>query len=334
MTSRFFVAGSIVAAAFVVVATLTTDRSRAQQRSAAARSLNMGGKEVTKEQVQGWMKSLSNWGRWGKDDQSGAMNLVTDAKRKQAIALAKNGLVVSLAHKPPLVPRSQPQSAGAFYQIHLNLLPSGYATEEQEIAFHGSSFTHLDALCHGHDNGVMYNGYSFAEMVTESGCRKLGIDALPNGIVTRGILIDIPRLKGVSALPPGSHVYVEDIEAWEKQAGIKISAGDAIFLHTGRWTSGQTSGYDISVAPWLKQRDIALLSSDGTQDISQVAGLQPLPLHHYVLVALGVNIIDNADLRAVAETAARLKRWEFMLTVAPVTTPGGTGSPVNPLAIF
>jgi kynurenine formamidase len=180
----------------------------------------------------------------------------------------------------------------------------------------------------------MYNGYSFQETVKEGGCQKLGIDALPNGIVTRGILIDIPRLKGVPSLPPGTHVYPEDIEAWEKQAGIKISPGDAIFLHTGRWTTGQTSGYDISVAPWLRARDVALVSGDGTQDVGQIQGLPPLPLHHFVLVALGANILDNADLRALAETAARLGRWEFMLTVAPIATHGGTGSPVNPLAIF
>ena len=153
------------------------------------------------------------------------------------------------------------------------------------------------------------------------------------GIVTRGILIDIPRLKGVAALEGGSHVYPEDIEAWEKQAGVKIGAGDAIFLHTGRWATGRTSGYDITVAPWLKARDVALVGSDGTQDVSLVEGYT-LPLHKYILIGLGANIIDNADLTSLSETAAKLKRWEFLFVAGPIATPGGTGSPLNPLAIF
>ena len=288
---------------------------------------------VTKQQVDKWMKELSNWGRWGKDDQLGTMNLITEAKHKQAVALAKTGTVVSLAHQPPLVPKAQAQSAGAFLEIHLNLLPAAFTTEEQQLAFHGSSFTHIDALCHGDYQGKIYNGYPLKESVTEAGCKKLGIDALRGGVVTRGVLIDIPRLRGVSHLEPGTHVYQEDIEAWERRAGVTISSGDAIFLHTGRWETGKTSGYDVSLIPWLKKRDVALVSSDGIQDVSEVEGTI-LPLHHYTLVALGANILDNADLTALSETAARLKRWEFLFVTAPVATPGGTGSPVNPLAIF
>jgi kynurenine formamidase len=288
---------------------------------------------VTKQQVETWMKELSNWGRWGKDDQLGTMNLITEAKRKQALALAKVGTVVSLAHLPPLVPKAQAQSAGAFLEIHLSLLSAAFTTEEQQLAFHGSSFTHIDALCHGDHDGKIYNGYPLKESVTEAGCKKLGIDALKGGVVTRGVLIDIPRLRGVAHLEPGTHVYREDIEAWEKRAGVTISSGDAIFLHTGRWETGKTSGYDVSLIPWLKQRDVALVSSDGIQDVSEVEGTI-LPLHHYTLVALGANILDNAELTELSRTAARLNRWEFLFVTAPVATPGGTGSPVNPLAIF
>ncbi len=288
---------------------------------------------VTQQQVDRWMKDANNWGRWGKEDQLGTINLITVAKRQQAVALAKTGTTVSLAHKPQLVPKSQSESAGAHLQIKLNLLAVGFTTEDQEIAFHGSTFTHIDGLCHGDYDGKIYNGYSLKDTVSTSGCQKLGINNLAGGIVTRGILIDIPRLKSVASLPPGTQVYVEDIEAWEKMAGLKISTGDAIFLHTGRWASGQTSGFDVSVAPWLKARDVALIGSDGILDAGEVPGTT-LPLHKYVLVALGMNIVDNAELTALAETAARLKRWEFLLVAAPIATPGGTGSPLNPLAIF
>jgi kynurenine formamidase len=288
---------------------------------------------VTKQQVDRWMKENNNWGRWGKDDQIGALNLVTEEKRRQALALARTGTVVSLARPPVLVPKAKSEGAGAHLEIELNHLDVGYTVENQLVAFHGSTFTHIDALCHGDEAGVLYNGYLLKDVVSKGACAKLGINGLAGGVVTRGILIDIPRLKGVPALEGGSHVYPEDIEAWEKQAGVKIGAGDAIFLHTGRWTTGRTSGYDITIAPWLKARDVAIVGSDGTQDVSLVDGYT-LPLHKYILIGLGAHIIDNADLSRLSETAAKLKRWEFLFVAGPIATPGGTGSPLNPLAIF
>jgi len=290
---------------------------------------------VTKAMWEGWMKNQTNWGRWGKEDQLGAMNLVTPAKAKQALALAREGTVVSLAHKPVIIPKSKPDGI-SYLEIKLNWLKdSEFTIEDQQVAFHGSSFTHMDALCHGDYNGTTYNGYPVKEVITETGCTKLAIDNLAGGIVTRGIVIDIPQLKGVKVLPPGTHVYPADIEAFEKMAGLKIGPGDAIFMHTGRWssTAPQHAGYDITVGPWLRERGVSIVSSDAIQDVSTIEGLT-LPLHHYMLVGLGINIIDNADLEKAVETARRLKRWEFMLTVLPVAVPGGTGFPVNPIAIF
>jgi kynurenine formamidase len=289
---------------------------------------------ITAQQIDSWMKTVNNWGRWGKDDQLGTLNLITPAKRAQAVALAKTGTVVSLAHLPPLVPKAKSEDgAGAHLEITLHMLDAGFTTEDQLIAFHGSTFTHIDGLCHGDYDGRIYNGYPLKESITSGGCKKLGINNLAGGIVTRGVLIDIPRLKGVKALAPDTEVYVEDIEAWEKMAGVKIAPGDAIFLHTGRWISGKTSGFDVSVAPWLKARDVALIGSDSILDAGSPPGTT-LPLHKYVLVALGMNIIDNAELTALADTAAKLKRWEFLFVGGPYPTPGGTGSPLNPLAIF
>jgi kynurenine formamidase len=317
----------VLSATVVVIGAAAWAAQARQAQTAASRAA------VTKQQVDRWMKENNNWGRWGKDDQLGALNLVTEAKRRQAIALARTGTVVSLARRPVLVPKAKSEGAGAHLEIELNHLDVGYTVENQLLAFHGSTFTHIDALCHGDEGGVLYNGYQLKDVVQKGGCSKLGINGLAGGIVTRGILIDIPRLKGVAALAGGTHVYPEDIEAWEKQAGVKIGAGDAIFLHTGRWATGQTSGYDITVAPWLKARDVALVGSDGTQDVSLVEGYT-LPLHKYILIGLGANIIDNADLTALSETSARLKRWEFLFVAGPIAAPGGTGSPLNPLAIF
>jgi kynurenine formamidase len=284
-------------------------------------------------------KKVSNWGRWGKDDQLGSANLVTAAKRKQAIALVRNGTTVSLAHNP-LTERAE-DVANPFEHTMLR----GFSMDRYSVAYHGYAHSHIDALCHILYKDQTYNGYARADVNTEKGCTKLGIEHLKNGIVTRAILFDIPRLKGVEYLEPGTPVYVEDLEAWEKKAGVKVASGDAIFLRTGRWARrakvgpwniGQNAaGLHASVAPWIKERGIAFVGSDAAEDVvpSRVEGVT-LPIHTLLITAMGINLLDNQDLEAVAETAAKLNRWEFMLTIAPVPVTGGTGFPLNALAMF
>ncbi len=206
--------------------------------------------EVTAAQVDEWMQELSNWGRWGADDQLGAVNLITPAKRRAALALATTGEVVSLS-LPVRVgpPPDNPDSTAAFTSLRVVEIPSGFLMERQQVAFHGSTVSHLDALCHAHHNGQIYNGLALEDVFTEDGCSRMGISGLAGGIVTRGVLLDIPRLKGLDALETGTHVYPEDIEAWERRTGVTVSAGDAVFLRTGRWKNDNRSGYDITVAP-------------------------------------------------------------------------------------
>lgn len=282
---------------------------------------------------------IKNWGRWGQDDQLGSANLVTVAKRKQAVGLVKNGVTVSLAHNP-LTERAEDNS-NPFEHTMLR----GFSMDRYAVSYHGYAHSHIDALCHILYKDQTYNGYARADVNTEKGCTKLGIDNLKNGIVTRGILIDIPRLKGVEYLEPGTAVYVEDLEAWEKKAGVKISSGDAILLRTGRWARrakvgpwnlGQNAaGLHASVAPWIKARGVAFAGSDDALDVtpSMVEGVT-LPIHTLFITALGINLLDNQDLEALGETAARLNRWEFMLTINPVPVTGGTGFPLNAIAMF
>jgi kynurenine formamidase len=192
----------------------------------------------------------------------------------------------------------------------------------------------------------VYNGYPVEEVESPTGCTKMGIEHMKNGLVTRGVLIDMPRLKGLPYLEPGTPVYPEDIEAWEKRAKVKLTVGDAIFLRTGRWVRREKvgpwpmmdvgePGYHASVVPWLKQRDIAFIGADTSNDVlpSLVDGVR-LPFHVATIVALGAYVFDGLDLEGVAETAAKLNRWEFMLTGAPLAVTGGTGGPVNLIAIF
>src|SRR5262245_29183751 len=284
-------------------------------------------------------KDVSNWGRWGKDDQLGAVNLITAAKRKQAVALVKSGISVSLAHNP-LTERAEDNSS-PFEHTMLR----GNSMDRYAVSYHGYAHSHIDALCHFLYTDQTYNGYARADVNSDKGCVKLGIDTLTSGIVSRGILIDVPRLKGVDYLEPGTAIYAEDVEAWEKKAGMKIAAGDVILLRTGRWArraklgpwnvAQNAAGFHASIAPWIKARGVSIVGSDAAEDVvpSRVEGIA-LPVHTLLITAMGINLLDNQDLEAVAETAARLNRWEFMIAVAPVPVTGGTGFPVNALATF
>ena len=299
---------------------------------------------AVKADADRWMTELSNWGRWGKDEQLGALNLITAEKRRQAMALAKTGIVVSLER--PIVPSKAPDDTKAdgkphgvaFFDIRFKTFPAGdprgndgFSSDIQESHVHGG-MTHLDALCHDSSGGKLYNGYPLESVSQEIGCTKLGLDNVKEGIVTRAILVDMTRLKRARAREAGTRVYTEDIEDWEKQTGLKVSAGDALFVYNpraaGAQSPGPAAGFDLSVVPWMKARGVAVTSNVMATADDRHAD------HRLVLVALGTYLLDGVALDGLAETAARLNRWEFMLVVAPLRVPGSTGSIVNPLAMF
>jgi kynurenine formamidase len=295
---------------------------------------------VTEAQYEQWKTELSNWGRWGDDDEIGALNLITPAKRLQAVALVEDGITVSLASDIDTVEAVDNPNP---YE-HTML---GISSDRIAVSYHGISHTHLDSLAHINVNGVFYNGYApDAADVIAHGHEKNSIHNEKSGIVTRGILIDIPRLKGVPYLEPGTPIYVEDLEAWEAQAGVTVSAGDAVFVRTGVWArraaegpwlrgrrpGGRSAGLHPSVIPWLKERDVALMGSDHPQYVSPSE--LPGAIHDFALLYLGVHLFDNCDLEALSEAAAARNRWEFLLMAAPLPIPGGTGSPLNPIAVF
>jgi hypothetical protein len=296
---------------------------------------------VTRAQVDALMTSASTWGKWGTDDQLGSLNYITPAKRQQAAALVRTGQVVSLERPVVLSPRHAEIARDGkpnglpFYEMTFRTFPKGdprgnedFSSDVQSFAPHGALLTHLDALCHYSDGkGRLYNGHPLKETVSqETGCTKLGLDSLKEGIVTRGILVDMTRLKAARAA--ASRVFVEDLEAWERQAGVKVSPGDALFVYDPRPGGERGSGIDLTVLPWMKARGVALTSGiarvpeDGHAD------------HRVPLVAAGIFLLDSPDLAPLAAAAARLNRWEFMLTIAPPLAPGATGYPVNPLAMF
>lgn len=291
------------------------------------------------------LKEISNWGRWGAKDQLGAVNLITHAKRREAAALVQMGITVSMARTAET--QRAPDNPQPFEHTMLSYgegTTGMYASDHYAVAYHGFAHTHMDSLCHFFYNGQVYNGYSRDE-VTAQGAKQLGIENMKDGILSRGVLMDIPRLKGKAYLEPGEAIYPEDLEAWEKAARVKVSSGDILLIRTGRWArraekgpwpvSDGMPGLHGSCGKWLRERDVSILGSDGASDVmpSQVPGVSQ-PIHLFALHALGVPILDNCDFEAVAKTALKLRRWEFMVTASPLAVTGGTGSPLNPMATF
>ncbi len=302
-------------------------------------------RHLTKENIERLMTELSNWGRWGKDDQMGTVNLITPAKRKQAAALVKEGFAVSLARDTEKNQAVDNPSPFGHTMTATGSKPLGqFVVDTYSVNYHGYAHTHMDALCHMFYNGKMYNGFSQQE-VTKDGANKDSISVFKNGLFSRAILMDIPRLKGVPYLEPSTPIYPEDLEAWEKKAGVRVQSGDILFFRTGRWArraakgpwdvSANAAGLHASCMKWIKDRDVAMVGSDVGMDLAP-SGIDGVvqPIHQLLLIAMGTPIFDNCDLEAVSEAANQRKRWEFLLTAAPLAVTRGTGSPLNPVAVF
>ncbi len=310
---------------------------------------------VTIDMLKKWEKELSNWGRWGKDDQRGMLNLITPEKTKAAMALVKDAKTVTLQINP--IKKTGSDTGGFGENLHrmARVHPvTGEilgALDVIHLSIHDGLSSHMDALCHyqgpngrkPNEPAVSYNGFPFT--LTAAGCIESAADRMGPGYITRGILVDMPLLKGVKWLEPSTPIYVEDLEAWEKFAGVKIGPGDALIVRTGRWAKraaegpwpyGQAgAGLHASVLPWLKAREVSLLASDAVNDV-QPSGVQGInrPIHQVTQVNIGLPLVDDAWTEDAATEAARLKRWEFMLTWSIYQIPGGTASPFNALATF
>ena len=299
---------------------------------------------MSRAEFDALMEEISNWGRWGDDDELGTLNLITDARRVAAAQQVTEGYPVSLS-----LPVNKVQGGLNANPFEHDLSVSTFgghevAGDRYSVQYHGFAHSHMDGLPHFAHYGQMYNGVS-VDSLEPDGSRKLGIGNAYRGIFTRGVLIDMPWLRGVDYLEPGTAITVADLEQWEQRTGVRIGSGDVLLIRTGRWERvrqlgewnfvGNAAGSHATVAKWLKERDVAVLGSDGVSDVmpSGVEGLIN-PLHALVLVGLGMPLLDNLDLDALADAARERNRWEFLFMGSPLRVEGGTGSPMNPIALF
>ena len=295
------------------------------------------------------MQELSNWGRWGDDDELGQANFITQEKRIAAARLVREGITVSLAHD--VVQEDAVDTSAYLNREVISVSPTGAADKlEYTGSYHGTIHSHLDSLdCHIMYEGKGYNGVGYEEVEAADGCPRGSIHAHRNGVITRGVLFDATLLPGRATLDgwlePGTPITYEDLEILEEIQGIRVQPGDVILLHTGRWIrrealgawpiSDGVAGYHADVAYFLKDRGVAMIGHDMFNDVSPSGvGNISLPLHSLALVSLGVSIFDNLDFTEVAELAKQLGRYEFLFMASPLRIQKGMGSPLNPIAMF
>ena len=311
---------------------------------------------LTESDVIKMISSLSNWGRWGKDDELGTINLITPEKRKRAAALVRDGVPVSCAR--PIATNAvsadttfQPlrfmvdSGEGRDHDSPARLLERRGASEFIGMVFHGYTITHVDTPAHYFWQGKIYNGRSANLITSREGAQVESVDLLCDGVVSRGVLLDVAALKG-RWLGSGEEVLPEDLEAAERAQQVRVEAGDILLIRTGYYARRLADGprhplkdgspaAHVACMPWLRERDVAMLGTDTHNDVSPAThpGLGNV-VHIVGLVGMGLWLIDNANLEDLAQACVARRRWEFMLTIAPLRLQGVTGSPVNPIALF
>jgi kynurenine formamidase len=304
---------------------------------------------VSAEEFASLFSTLSNWGRWGSDDERGALNLLTPEHVVAAAGLIRDGVSISLSlplntlaaiHNP--VPADH----------HMTMLgttapasePIHFIKDYVGLDYHNDGHTHIDALCHIAYAGRLYNARS-EDMVTADGAGAEAIEILENGLVGRGVLLDIPRAREVDWLEPGEHVFASDLQLAEREQGVTVGQGDILLVRTGHvrrladfgpWnTPEEKAGLHPSAMEFVAARGVAALGSDGNNDTapSSTEGVG-FPIHVLAIAAMGIHLLDYLQLEDLRIACERTERWEFLFTAAPLRIIGGTGSPLNPLAVM
>jgi len=294
-------------------------------------------------------EDLKNWDRWGAADERGALNYMTDDRRREASRHVISGDSISLSHDLSTEPLPEHP-----HPVQHHMLASGDARDSNGIPgyeaardhlsldIHGLHTTHVDALSHMFVRGEMFGGRPASE-VRSDGARSNTVLSMADGVVGRGVLLDIPRATGRDFLDSGEVVTVAELEAAEAAQAVRVTEGDVLLIAWGREARRVAkrqfdgfSGLHAECLPWLHDRKVAVLGSDGISDPMPFVGTPqwPFPVHQIGITAIGLHLIDNVALARLGERCAALGRWAFLFTMAPLRITRGTGCPVNPVAVL
>lgn len=296
-----------------------------------------------------YLREARNWGRWGSDDELGALNLITPDKRRRASRLVQTGETISLSRPFPLEPGpSNPSPARRHTTRVARGERAGSAVDHLAIDTHGTASTHMDALAHVWDQDGMWNGRDPDHEVTPDGVRFAGIERFTSGVITRGVLLDVPRHRGVPYVTQDEPVTGAELAAIASAMGLAIEPGDALVIHSGRerwssdhgpWGAGSLDhgtsrrpGLHVSCLQFFREVDAAVLVWD-MMDV-RPNGFDLAFAVHAAIWAFGMALVDNALIEPIAEACATQGRTEFLLCLAPLPIKGATGSPVNPIALL
>jgi kynurenine formamidase len=304
---------------------------------------------ITRVQFDALFEQVDNAQRWGETDQKGTLNHITPESRRMAAAEVRDGVTVSMAREmiggtgqdlsEPLQLRFMALSDTLLGPADGSVM---WAMEQMEFTYHGFIFTHVDALSHMSYNDRIYNAPAAAG---PDGAPIRGtVGEMRDGIVTRGVLVDVPRLRNIPYLEGDVTVTVADLESWEQQTGVSVRSGDVLLIRSGLWARVAELGPDgpgepgprihPTVALWLHERGVAALGADFNDGAPLLVPGINAPLHVLTLVAMGMPLFDNMDLEEISREAATRSRHTFLFMAAPLNIRGGTGSPLNPLAVF
>ena len=297
----------------------------------------------TKEELKAYLKEHRNWGRWPGNPEAGAVNLITPEKRSSAAGLVRTGRTVSLSRPWAIEPTPENQNPASLYVMSVGDETGGGALDYISVAYHGHSVTHVDSLCHFWDEDGMWGGHNPTEAIAYDGVKYGSVDAWSGGILTRGIMLDVPRHRGKPYVTQDEPVHGWELREIADSQGLELSAGDAVMVYSGRevyasehhgtWGGPwDKPGLHPSCLTFIRDNDISVLGWDMLEGHPPPYGSDVTV--HAAISSFGVVLLDNALLEPLAGVCAEEGRYEFMLTINPLVVPGGTGSPVNPIAVF
>ncbi len=311
-------------------------------------------KFTTQADMRSLFEEVSNWGKWGAADESGTLNYLTPKRVAAAARLVQSGAQVSCARNFPVQPGPENPTPALHHMVVGGDDPCAAGVPGLEcsldfigIAYHGLASTHIDALCHVFVDRLMYNGIP-ADEVRSTGARRNSIMCARNGIVGRGVLLDIPKFRQAAFVDPKEPVRRDELEYAARKQGVSVGEGDILLIALGRdahvakrpppaGTAPPLAGLHPDCIPWLHERKVAVLGSDAVHDpVPSPAPIEgwPIPVHMCALVSIGLHLLDNLYLADLENICAEQKRWEFLFAASPLRIERGTGSPLNPIAVF